>query len=182
MSGIDRLPCPDCAEMVMRAARVCPLCGHEFSEIEQQLRTQGVGLLKLPARGVSSPRRPGPVPREVPVCRSAQCAPRVVEALGDISIPAGWGAAVQPSPLHSRFPGVGDGRTHWRLVVRFTVPNPRPRRPDVDRDAHIEWTGCTARPFNPWTVRSFAVAGTVAYAASAQAAIDLVAASIGGSS
>lgn len=152
MSGIDRLPCPDCAEMVMRAARVCPLCGHEFSEIEQQLRTQGVGLLKL------------------------------VEALGDISIPAGWGAAVQPSPLHSRFPGVGDGRTHWRLVVRFTVPNPRPRRPDVDRDAHIEWTGCTARPFNPWTVRSFAVAGTVAYAASAQAAIDLVAASIGGSS
>lgn len=47
MSGIDRLPCPDCAEMVMRAARVCPLCGHEFSEIEQQLRTQGVGLLKL---------------------------------------------------------------------------------------------------------------------------------------
>lgn len=102
------------------------------------------------------------------------------QALGDLRIPAGWGAAVQPSPLHSRFPGVGDGRTHWRLVVRFTVPNPRPRRPDVDRDAHIEWTGCTARPFNPWTVRSFAVAGTVAYAASAQAAIDLVAASIGG--
>lgn len=98
------------------------------------------------------------------------------QALGELRIPAGWAAAVQPSPLHSRFPGVGDGRTHWRLVVRFSAPSRKPRRPDVDMDAHIEWV---TRPRDPWRVRSFALHGNVGYTPTAQAAIDLVAASIG---